>query len=82
MTVYVVASVIPAGRQHASFGVVRGVFETPEAADAWMQAANTSRAFKNNPCAVFPAPLSPELPAPADDVVISAPCADATGVPA
>lgn len=81
MTAYVVASLIQSSRQHASFGVVHGVFDTAKEADTWREAAQGSRAYRNaGQMSVYPAPVAPALPPPADDVVIAAPCADATGV--
>lgn len=59
MTAYVVASLIPAAKQHAPFLAIRAAFSTPEQADAWVKASQQAKATS---CSVYEVPLDPEPP--------------------
>lgn len=55
MTAYVVASLIPASKQHSPFLAIRAAFSTPEAAKAWASASGLI-------CDVAEVPMDPEPP--------------------
>lgn len=79
MTAYVVASLIPAAKQHAPFLAIRAAFSTPELAGAWISATQNAKATS---CSVYEVPLDPEPPTVEPPAELAKPCADATGVPA
>jgi len=67
MSVYAVTSLSAATKQANPFQTVRGVFDTPEQAKAWLSAAQGSKDFaKCSNWAIHPCEMNPLPPAVAD----------------
>jgi len=78
MSVYAVTSLSAATKQANPFQTVRGVFDDPTSAQAWIDAAQVSPAYaKCSNWAIQPCELNPALPEPKGDVSV---CGEAVPV--